>query len=151
VTQLTKSWASGEKGNEAVDKLRSQIAELERRQEDLVSRNGRKLFDWASFAMGSSVAPNSVKDLRDHPASREVMETIALYEQLSQQLLDKQAMLNEKLDEQTRRPAANESPSVTARCPRVSTPRRLTCSSSCISSQPGPYFWLCGLVTQRSR
>lgn len=99
---MTKSWASGEKGTEAIEKLRTQIAELERRREELLARNGRKVFDWASFVLGSSAAPNSAEDLRDHPASQEIREVVALYDQLSQQLLDKEAVLNEKLDEQAR-------------------------------------------------
>lgn len=102
VTWLTKSWASGEKGTEAIERLRMQIAELERKQGELLGRNGRRVFDWASFALGSSAAPDSMKDLRDHPASQEVREIIALYDQLNQQLLDKEAVLNEKLDEQAR-------------------------------------------------
>ena len=99
---MTKSWASGEKGTEAIDKLRAEISELERKQDELVRRSERRVFDWASFALGSRAAPSSVKDLRDHPASQEIREVLAVYDQLNQQMLDKQAVLNEKLDEQAR-------------------------------------------------
>lgn len=99
---MTKSWTSGDKGSEAVDKLRTQVTEIERKLEELVEKNERQVFDWASFVLGSPTAPATVRNLRDHQASQEIKDVIALYDLLRQQLLDKEAMLNEKLDEQAR-------------------------------------------------
>jgi phage host-nuclease inhibitor protein Gam len=99
---MTKSWASGEKGTEAIDKLRLQIANLEAKRDELVERNKRRVFEWGLFILNSNAAPPSLKELREHEASAEIKEVFALYEVLSQQILDKQALLNEKLDEQSR-------------------------------------------------
>ena len=93
---------SGGKGTEAIDKLRSQVIELEMRRDELLEKNKRRVFDWGSYVLNSSAVPPTIKELRDHEASHEVKEALALYELLNQQILDKQALLNEKLDEQAR-------------------------------------------------
>ncbi|MGA2663852.1 MAG: hypothetical protein ABSF83_02810 [Nitrososphaerales archaeon] len=99
---MTKSWASGAKGTEAIDKLRSQIEELEARRDEVVEKNKRGVFEWGVFVLGSSTAPPTLREVREHEASKEVKEALALYDLLNQQILDKQALLNEKLDEQAR-------------------------------------------------
>ncbi len=99
---MTKSWASGAKGTEAIDKLRLQIEELEKKRDELVEKNKLRVFEWGSFVLSSAAAPPSVRELRDHAASLEIKEVIAMFELLNQQILDKQALLNEKLDEQAR-------------------------------------------------
>jgi hypothetical protein len=99
---MTKSWASGAKGTEAIDKLRLQIAEMEKKRDELLEKNKRRVFEWGSFILGPAAAPWTLRELRDHPASLEIKEVIAVFDLLSQQILDKQALLNEKLDEQTR-------------------------------------------------
>jgi hypothetical protein len=99
---MTKSWASGGKGTEAIDKLRVQVTELETRRDELVENNKRRVFDWSSFVLSSNVVPPTMRELRDHPTSQDVKEILAIYDMLNQQILDKQALLNEKLDEQAR-------------------------------------------------
>jgi hypothetical protein len=99
---MTKSWASGEKGTEAIDKLRLQVTELEAKRDELVEKNKRRVFEWASFVLTSSAAPSTLRDLRDYLGSSDVKEVLAIYELLNQQILDKEALLNEKLDEQAR-------------------------------------------------
>ena len=99
---MTKSWASGSKGTEAIDRLRLQIAELEQRRDELVEKNKRRVFEWGSFVLGSSAVPATTRELRDHQVSQDVKEVLAVYELLNQEILDKQALLNEKLDEQAR-------------------------------------------------
>jgi len=93
---------SGGKGTEAIDRLRSQIAEMETKRDELVEKNKRRVFDWGAFVFGSGTTPSTIIELRDHLASQDVKEVLALYELLNQQILDKQALLNEKLDEQAR-------------------------------------------------
>jgi phage host-nuclease inhibitor protein Gam len=99
---MNKSWVSGGKSSEAIDRLRAQIEELERKRDELTEKNKRMLFEWGSFAMTSNAAPTTVGELRAHAASQEVREVLAIYELLNQQILDKQSLLNEKLDEQAR-------------------------------------------------
>jgi hypothetical protein len=99
---MTKSWASGGKGTEAIDKLRVQVTELETRRDELVEKNKRQVFDWSSFVLSSNVVPPTTRELRDHQTSHDVKEILAIYDMLNQQILDKQALLNEKLDEQAR-------------------------------------------------
>jgi len=99
---MTKSWASGGKGTEAIDKLRLQVTELETRRDELVEKNKRQVLDWSSFVLSSNAVPPSVRELRDHPTSQDIKEIVAIYEMLNQQILDKQSLLNEKLDEQAR-------------------------------------------------
>jgi hypothetical protein len=99
---LTKSWASGAKGTEAVDRLRLQIAELELRRDGLVEKNKKRVFEWGSFVINSGAAPPTTRELREHQVTMDVKEALAMYELLNQQILDKQALLNEKLDEQAR-------------------------------------------------
>ena len=99
---MTKSWASGGKGTEAIDKLRVQVTELEARRDELVEKNKRQVFDWSSFVLGSNSVPLTVRELREHQTSQDVKEVLAIYDMLNQQILDKRALLNEKLDEQAR-------------------------------------------------
>ncbi|GEM_PF-2952049 len=99
---MTKSWASGAKGTEAIDRLRLQIAGLELKRDELVEKNKRQVFEWGSFVINSGTAPPTTRELRDHQVTMDVKEVLAMYELLNQQILDKQALLNEKLDEQAR-------------------------------------------------
>ena len=99
---MTKSWISGGKNTETIDRLRSQVTEMEARRDELVEKNKRRVFDWGSFILSSNAVPPTLGELRDHPASQDIKEVLALYELLNQQILDKQAALNEKLDEQAR-------------------------------------------------
>ncbi|MGA2199190.1 MAG: hypothetical protein ABSG45_04555 [Nitrososphaerales archaeon] len=99
---MTKSWISGGKNTETIDRLRSQVTEMEARRDELVEKNKRRVFDWGLFILSSNAVPLTPGELRDHPASQDIKEVLALYELLNQQILDKQATLNEKLDEQAR-------------------------------------------------
>jgi hypothetical protein len=99
---MTKSWMSGGKSAEAVEKLRVQLSQLETRRDELVERNKRKVFDWGSYVLNSARVPKNLADLRNDIATQEVREIIAVYELLNQEIMDKEASLGEKLDEQAR-------------------------------------------------
>jgi hypothetical protein len=99
---LNKSWVSGGKSSEAVERLRQQVSELEEKREQLLQKNKKMVFEWASYALGSPRAPRNLSDLRNEPEGRELRDVIALYDLLNQQIMDKEASLAEKLDEQAR-------------------------------------------------
>jgi hypothetical protein len=99
---MTKSWVSGGKSADLVTKLRQEITDLEQRRDELVEKNKRKVFEWCSFVFNSQNSPRDLESLRDHPLSKEVNEIAASYELLSQSMMDKQVLLNEKLDEQAK-------------------------------------------------
>lgn len=99
---MTKSWVSGDKSSEVIEKLRSQISQLERRREELIEKNKRKIYDWTWYILNSPRAPRDIDEIRSEPGTQEVKEIIALYELLNQEIMDKEASLGEKLDEQTR-------------------------------------------------
>ncbi len=99
---MTKSWMSGDKSSEAIEKLRAQLSRLETRREELMEKNKRKVFDWSWYVLNSPKAPKSLEELKVAAATQEVKEAIAIYDQLNQEILDSEASLNEKLDEQTR-------------------------------------------------
>ncbi len=99
---MNKSWVSGGKSAELADRLRREIAELEATRDDLVEGNKKAVFEWGSFLLSSTNAPRDLDSIRSHAATQEVREVLARYEQLNQEIMDKQALLNEKLDEQTR-------------------------------------------------
>ncbi|MDA4136886.1 MAG: hypothetical protein OK449_07840 [Thaumarchaeota archaeon] len=67
-----------------------------------MEKNKRKVFDWASYALISSTAPKNLEELRNGIGSQEMKEIVAIYELLNQEIMDKEASLNEKLDEQAR-------------------------------------------------
>jgi hypothetical protein len=93
---------SGDKSSEAIEKLRQQVSQLESRREELVNRSKRKVFEWTWYVLNSPRAPKNLDELRNDVVTQEVKEVIALYEQLNQEILDREASLNEKLDEQAR-------------------------------------------------
>jgi signal transduction protein with GAF and PtsI domain len=99
---LTKSWTSGGKSTEAIEKLRLRLSQLESKRDELVEKNKHKVFDWGSYALNSATAPKNLEELRNSIASQEVKEIVAIYELLNQEIMDKEASLNEKLDEQAR-------------------------------------------------
>jgi hypothetical protein len=99
---MNKSWMSGGKSEEAIEKLRLQLSQLEVKRGELVEKNQRKIFDWTSYVLNSALAPKNLDDLRKDVSTQEVKDVIAVYEQLNQEILDKEASLNEKLDDQAR-------------------------------------------------
>ena len=99
---MNKSWMSGDKSSEGIEKLRVQISELEARREELLEKNKRKVFDWGWYVLSSAKAPKSLEELRSNAVSQEAKEVIAVYEQLNQEIMEKEALLGEKLDEQAR-------------------------------------------------
>jgi len=99
---MNKSWVSGDKSTEGIEKLRLQISQLEARRDELLEKNKRKVFDWGWYVLNSSNAPKSLDELRRDPASEETKEIIAVYELLNQEIMEKESLLGEKLDEQTR-------------------------------------------------
>lgn len=99
---MTKSWMSGDKSSEGVEKLRLQISQLEARRDELLEKNKRKIFDWGWYILNSPKVPKSLDEIRNDPFSQETKEAIALYELLNQEIMEKEASLGEKLDEQAR-------------------------------------------------
>jgi hypothetical protein len=93
---------SGGKSDEAIEKLRIQLSQLESRRGELIEKNKRRVFDWSVYVLNSPTAPKNLDVLRNDVASQEMREVIAIYELLNQEIMDKEASLNEKLDEQTR-------------------------------------------------
>jgi signal transduction protein with GAF and PtsI domain len=93
---------SGGKSAEAAEKLRLQLSQLETKRDELVEKNKRKVFDWGSYVLNSARAPKNLADLRNDITTQEVKEIIAVYELLNQEIMDKEASLGEKLDEQAR-------------------------------------------------
>lgn len=92
---------SGGKSDEAIEKLRKQVADLEEKREALLRKHARKVFEWASYTLNSPRAPKGLEELRSD-AGQELKEAIALYELLNQEIMDKEASIGEKLDEQAR-------------------------------------------------
>lgn len=99
---MNKSWVSGGKSDEAIEKLRLQLSQLELKRDELIEKNKRKVFDWSSYVLNSPTAPKNLDTLRSDAADQELKEIIAVYELLNQQIMDREASLNEKLDEQAR-------------------------------------------------
>lgn len=99
---MTKSWVSGGKSSEATERLRKEIVELEEKRDALLEKNKRKVFEWASYVLSSPRAPRDIEGLRHDTNAEELREAVAMYDLLSQQILDKEASLAEKLDEQAR-------------------------------------------------
>jgi len=99
---MTKSWVSGGKNVDLAERLRREISELEAARDELVEKNKKAVFEWSSFILNSRNAPRDADGIRDHPATQDVRDALARYEQLNQQIMDKQVLLNEKLDEQSK-------------------------------------------------
>ncbi len=99
---MTKSWMSGDKSSEGIEKLRLQISQLEARRDELLEKNKRKVFDWCWYILNSPKAPKTLDEIRNDAFSQEAKEIIALYELLNQEIMEKEASLGEKLDEQAR-------------------------------------------------
>lgn len=97
---MTKSWVSGGRSGDLIEKLRGELSELEAKRDEFVEKNKRTVFDWASFALNSKSKDPAF--LWDHSATHEVREIIASYETINQRVLEKQALLNEKLNEQAK-------------------------------------------------
>ncbi len=99
---MNESWVSGSKNTEAIDKLRTEIAGLEQRRDELLDKNKRKVFEWASYVLSSPRAPKDLDSIRHEESGQEARDVVALYELLTQEILDKEASLGEKLDDQAR-------------------------------------------------
>ena len=99
---MTKSWVSGGRSGDLIEKLRKELSELEAKRDELVEKNKRTLFDWASFAFGSRSRHGDPNFVWDHSATREVKEVVSSYESVNQRIMEKQALLNDKLDEQAK-------------------------------------------------
>jgi hypothetical protein len=99
---MTKSWVSGGKNVDVADRLRREITELETARDGLMEKNKKNVFDWSSFILNSKNAPRELDAIRGHVLTLEVVDVLARYEQFNREILDKQVMLNEKLDEQAK-------------------------------------------------
>jgi hypothetical protein len=89
---MVRTWVSGGQSTEAIDKIRSELAELEKKRDDLIDANKSKIFQWASRV----VKANGVE------IPNEVKEIIAEYDSLVQTIFDKEVLLSERLDEQAK-------------------------------------------------
>lgn len=99
---MTKSWVSGGKSTEVIEKLRHEISDLEGKRDALVERKKKMVFEWSSFVFNFDNVPKSVEDLLRHPLSEGVKDVLLEYESLNRQIMDKQVRLNEKLDDQAK-------------------------------------------------
>jgi predicted secreted protein len=99
---LTKSWVSGGRSGELIERLRTEISELEAERDEFVEKNKRVVFDWTSFALSSKSKQKDPDFLWNHTATLEIREVIMNYESINQTILGKQALLNEKLNEQAK-------------------------------------------------
>ena len=99
---MTKSWVSGSRSGELIEKLRKELSELEAKRDEFVEKNKRVVFDWASFAISSKSKHKDPDFLWNHPATLEIREMILNYESINETILGKQALLNEKLNEQAK-------------------------------------------------
>ncbi len=99
---MTKSWVSGGRSGDLVEKLRNELSALEATRDELVEMNKRVVFDWASFALNSKSKQQDPEFLWDHSVTQEIREVISSYETINQRIMEKQALLNDKLDEQAK-------------------------------------------------
>ena len=99
---MTKSWVSGGRSGELIEKLRTELLELEAKRDEFVEINKRTVFDWTSFALSSMGKQKDPDFLWNHAATLEVREIILNYESINQTILEKQALLNEKLNDQAK-------------------------------------------------
>lgn len=90
---MVRTWVSGSQSTEAIDKIRAELQELEKKRDELIDANKSKIFQWASRAIRSNDA--------DKLAS-EVKEILAEYDSLCQSIFDKEVLLSERLDEQAK-------------------------------------------------
>ncbi len=92
---MVRTWVSGGQNSEVVDKLRREIAALEAERDKLIDSNKSKVFQWVSSAITAGTIP-------DGNLTKEVKEIISEYESLTQTLFDKEVLLSERMDEQTK-------------------------------------------------
>jgi hypothetical protein len=99
---MTKSWVSGGKNVDLAERLRREITELETARDELMEKNKKNVFEWSSFILNSKNAPRELDAIRGHVLTLDVVDVLARYEQFNREIMDKQVMLNEKLDEQAK-------------------------------------------------
>jgi hypothetical protein len=90
---MVRTWVSGGQSSEAIDKIRLELEELEKKRNELIDANKTKIFQWASRA---------IKSAGESEMASEVKEIIAEYDSLSQSIFDKEVLLSERLDEQAK-------------------------------------------------
>ena len=90
---MVRTWVSGGQSSEAIDKIRAELEELEKKRNALIDANKSKIFEWASRALRSG---------DNERLASEVKEIIAEYDSLSQTIFDKEVLLSERLDEQAK-------------------------------------------------
>ncbi len=99
---MTKSWVSGGRSGDLIEKLRNELSALETERDELVEKNKRIVFDWAAFALDSKGKQRDPEFLWNHSVTREISEIISSYETINHRVMEKQALLNDKLDEQAK-------------------------------------------------
>jgi outer membrane murein-binding lipoprotein Lpp len=91
---MVRTWVSGGQSSEAVDKIRIELSELEKKRDELIDTNKSKIFQWAARVVKSGSATDKL--------ASEVKEIIAEYDSLCQTIFDKEVLLSERLDEQAK-------------------------------------------------
>jgi hypothetical protein len=89
---MVRTWVSGGESSEAIDKIRAELAELEKKRDALIDANKSKIFEWATRAVKGD--PSAL--------SSEVKEILAEYDSLRQIIFDKEVLLSERLDAQAK-------------------------------------------------
>jgi hypothetical protein len=91
---MVRTWVSGGQSSEAIDKIRGELAELEKKRDALIDSNKSLLFEWATRTLKSGI--------RDDKLTSDVKEIIAEYDSLVQIIFDKEVLLSERLDAQAK-------------------------------------------------
>ena len=92
---MVRTWVSGGQNSEVVDRLRKEISTLEADRDKLIDSNKTKVFQWVSSALKAGRIP-------DGNLTKEIREIISEYESVAQTLFDKEVLLSERMDEQTK-------------------------------------------------
>jgi hypothetical protein len=92
---MVRTWVSGGQNTEVVDRLRKDIASLETDRDKLIDSQKSKVFQWVSSTLKTGRIPEG-------NLTKEVREIISEYESITQTLFDKEVLLSERMDEQTK-------------------------------------------------
>jgi len=92
---MVRTWVSGGQSSEVVDRLRKEIATLEAERDKLIDASKSKVFQWVSRSIKTGSIPEG-------NLTKEVKQIISEYESITQTLFDKEVLLSERMDEQTK-------------------------------------------------
>jgi outer membrane murein-binding lipoprotein Lpp len=92
--ELVRTWVSGGRSSDVIDKLRREIEELEAKKDKLMDENKPTVFEWTSRMMRSAKVNDEL--------TRKVGEIVAEFDSITQEIVEKEVTLSERLDEQTK-------------------------------------------------